>query len=135
VSLLLPAQQPVASGWQFSDFLRFALVTDPAPAGLFYGSVSVVSRPLDSDELWLIDHMVCSTTASAATTLRLYERAQEAPRYFLDGSDRGNFDVADYAAGLQVPPGGQLLAVWSGASAGAVGTLSVQGRRMVYGSG
>jgi hypothetical protein len=122
---VLPTYAAPASSWAMVDFLRVVLRTEPAAAG----SASVDFGQLDDSELWLIDHAVVSSTSTSATVFRMYEAVKD-PTRLLSGSDRGNFDEADYPAGLQLHPGTSLLAVWDGASTGSRGTLSIQGRIM-----
>jgi hypothetical protein len=105
------------------DFLRLRLMTGPAAGGL----ATAEARQLEDGELWVIDRAVVSCSSLTRTTLRLYESAADPGRY-LSGSSAGNFDEADYPAGLQIPPSTSLLAVWAGASDGARGTLALQGR-------
>lgn len=124
--LLLPQSQPATSAWQLSDFLRINLQS--AAAGV-NGLAVLDAGQLPSDELWLIDHAVISCTSANDTTLRLYESVAD-PLRLLDGSDRGNFDVADWPAGLQLHPSTSLVAVWAGATPGARGVLTLQGRKM-----
>jgi len=122
----LPTPLPATSGWQLVDFLNLQLRSDPAAGGL----AVLDAGQLDGGEMWLLDHMVVSCDSVSRTTLRLYESAPD-PLRILDGSSTGNFDVADWPAGLQLRPSTSLVAVWTGATDGARGVLSVQGRRMV----
>jgi hypothetical protein len=121
----LPTYDAPASSWQLADFLRLTLRTEPAADG----TATVDAGQLDDSELWLIDHAVIQCGSATQTTLRLYESFAD-PLRLLSGSDRGNFDEADYPGGLQLAPSASLVAVWSGATAGARGVLSIQGRIM-----
>ena len=121
--VVLPTSTSAVSRWQLVDFLRISRVTEPAAGGEAWLDVG----QLASDELWLIDRIVASCDSESRTTLRLYEAAVDPMRY-LSGSSAGNFDEADYPAGLQVAPSESLLAVWTGAADGARGTLAIQGR-------
>jgi hypothetical protein len=123
MTISLPTSTSSAASWQLSDFLRLRLVSDPAAAG----SATLVARQLADNELWLIDHAVVSSDSTTDTKLRLYESLVD-PSFYLSGSDSGNFDEADYPGGLQIAPASQLVAVWTGASSGARGRLSVFGR-------
>lgn len=114
-----------ATSWQLVDYVAPALRTQPAAGGV----CSAQLPQLDPDELWLIDHAVIACTGTTATTLRLYAD-QVGPLYLLDGSDAGSFDVADWPAGLVLRPSTALLAVWSGASDGAIGTITLQARSL-----
>jgi hypothetical protein len=121
----LPTSQPAAASWQLVDFLNVQQRSDPAAGG----QAALDAGQLDPDEMWLIDHMVVSSDSSTRTTLRLYESVVD-PLRILDGSSTGNFDVADWPAGLQLRPSSSLVAVWVGASDGARGVITLQGRRM-----
>lgn len=121
MSLILPESIGSATGWTLADYRTLTLTTGPAAAGSARGA----GPQLDLDELWLVDHMVAVCDSTTDTRLRVYETA-EAPGFLLDGTGSGNFDVADWPNGLQVQPGRQLLAVWTGASNAAVGTLNLQ---------
>jgi hypothetical protein len=115
-----------ATGWAVVDWLDNSYSSQPAAAG-----VATLQLPqLDPAVMWALSHMVCSSTSTSSTQLRLYLDSV-GPQRFRDGSDRGNFDVADWPApGLLVPRGSALVAQWTGCSAGAVGTLTVQGQIM-----
>jgi hypothetical protein len=119
--LLLP--QPIASTsqWQLSDWLDQSY-TSAAAAG---GIAQIVLPQLPYNERWELTHMVVGCTSSTATSLRLYRDSASNPN-LRDGSSTGNFDVADWAAGLKVLASSGLIAVWNGASDGAVATLTVQ---------
>jgi hypothetical protein len=121
--LQLPVSVGSAAGWQLSDYRELTIVSQPAAAG----SATAYGPQLDVAELWLIDHAVCSCTSAAQTDLRLYG-GQVSPGSLLDGSASGNFDVSDWPNGLQLQPTRQLVAVWTGADAGSVGTLTLQCR-------
>ena len=121
--ILLPTSVAAASQWQLVDWLEVEEQSAPAAGGL----ATIQLEPLGTDELWLIDHMVASCTSTSATALRLYVDDVR-PLRLRDGSDRGNFDVADWPAGLLVRPSRSLIAQWSPASVGAIGTLTLQAR-------
>lgn len=112
-----------AAGWSLVDFRSYRAST-PAAAG---GLASLQLPQLDPTELWIIDHAVVSCTSSTPTSVRWYADTAT-PAQLLDGSNAGNFDVADWPAGLQLAPGTGLLVVWSGASNGAIGSLALQAR-------
>lgn len=124
MTLILPQPVPAAAGWQLADFRPRVVLTSPPAAG---GKARAEGPQLGVDELWLIDHMVCSITAPGQ--LRLYD-SQEGPGFLLDGTETGSFDVADWPTGLQLAPSGFLLAVWTGVPDGAVGTIAAQVRVM-----
>ncbi|MFP5372402.1 MAG: hypothetical protein ACLGI3_16865 [Actinomycetes bacterium] len=126
MGVYLPTSSPATSAsWGLSDFLNLQLRSDPAAGG----RAALDVGQLEPDELWLIDHMVCSCDSTTKTTLRLYASAID-PLRILDGTPAGNFGVADWPAGLQLHPLQSLVASWEGASDGARGVLAVQGRIM-----
>jgi hypothetical protein len=77
--------------------------------------------------MWLIDHMVAQCDSSTPTVMRLY-RNGVSRRAIRDGTDAGNFSVADWPSGLLMRPTTSLVAQWTGASAGATAILTVQAR-------
>jgi hypothetical protein len=126
VTVIMPVQVGgSAAGWSLVDYINMNAKT-PAAVG---GRATLQLRQLDSNELWLIDHAVVSCTSTTATAVRWYTDGAD-PMRLLDGSASGNFDVADWPAGLQVQSSSSLLVQWSGANAGAVGTLTLQARRL-----
>jgi hypothetical protein len=125
VGVVLPqAVAGTAAGWVLTDFANPPqLVSAPAVAG----SCRVMLPALDLTERWSIDHAVVACTSPTPTSVRWYADVADAA-HLLDGSNSGNFDVAEWPAGLQIAPGTSLLVVWSGAADGAVGTVTLQGR-------
>jgi hypothetical protein len=121
MSVVLPQSIASTAGWQLVDWRTESLRTDPAAGGL----ATATADQLESDQLWLITRAVCFCTSAGQTSLRLYA-STVSPGFLLDGSERGNFDVAEYPAGLQLHGGQQLVAQWSNAAAGSVGTVNVQ---------
>jgi hypothetical protein len=110
-----------ASTWQQVDWLQLRYESPPAAAGL----ATIEAPQLEPDEMWLLDHMVASSTSTIRSQMRLYENG-----LLLDGTGSGNFDVADWPAGLLIRPSTSLIARWSGVSDGAVSSLTVQARQM-----
>lgn len=125
MSIELPRSVSVAAQWQQSDWLDRSYTSLPA-----VGGVATIEMPqLGDDELWLVDHMVAQCSSSTATTMRLYV-SSAAPGFLRDGTNSGNFDVADWPNGLLVRPSSFLVAQWTGCSNGAVATLTLQVRSM-----
>jgi hypothetical protein len=123
MSVALPFSVPTSAGWQLAD-TKWVRRRSAAAAG---GVATIDVGQLGSEEMWLLDHAVVQCTSSASTRLRLYETVVD-PLQLLDGSDKGNFDVADWPAGLLLSPGTSLVAQWTGAAAGAVAALTLQVR-------
>ena len=112
-----------AAGWAHVDWIDPQHLSDPAAAGV----ATIEVPPVPLDDMWLIDHMVAACDSTTPTVMRLYVGAAE-PGRLRDGSDTGNFDVADWPQGLLVRGGSALIARWTGASAGARAVLTLQAR-------
>jgi hypothetical protein len=112
-----------ASQWVLQDFIDRDWSSTPATGG----AAVLTLEQIPDDLMWLVDQMVCSCDSSTTTTMRLY-LDQRTPRRIRDGSNSGNFDVGGWSNGLLIPARSTLIAVWSGASNGAVGTLGLQAR-------
>ncbi|WP_154793308.1 hypothetical protein [Occultella kanbiaonis] len=126
MSLILPESRAgTARGWTLADFRTVQGRTTPAVGG----ACELRLPEVEQDELWLIDHMVAACDSTTPTSVRLYESSVD-PLALLDGSSAGNFDVADWPAGLQVRSTQFLIARWDSASDGARGTLTVQLRSL-----
>lgn len=121
MSVQLPQSIAATSGWQLIDWLDQDYASPPA-----LGGIATITLPqLDSNTRWQLTHMVASCPSGAATVMRLYLDSPS-PRSFRDGTDTGNFDVADWAMGLMVPPSRGLVAVWFGCNDGDIATLTLQ---------
>lgn len=122
MSVVLPTfVGSASSSWQLADWLTPSWSSQPATGG----RATITCDQLDNDELWLIEHAVVSCTSSTDTRVRWYDSGVDVQR-LRDGSDSGNFDVADWPRGLVLRPSTQLVVEWTGASNGAVGTLTLQ---------
>ena len=121
--VILPTSVATSATWQLVDFLSRQQTSVPASGGV----AALDLGQVDGGSLWLIDHAVVHCDSSTPTVLRWYDSAVD-PLRLLDGSDVGNFGVADWPQGLQVREGSSLYVVWEGAADGAVGTVTVQGR-------
>jgi hypothetical protein len=119
----LPTSVSTSSQWQLVDWRRARLSSAPAVGGV--ATIDVGQLP--DGEMWLLDHMVAQCDSTAATVMRLYEDSPQ-PLNLLDGSNKGNFDVADWPGGLLVRSSTSLIAQWAGASDGAIATLTLQAR-------
>lgn len=119
---LLP--QPVASQastWALYDWRSVRQQSAPAAGGL----ATITGDLIDPAELWLVDRLVITTTSTSSTSFRIYDGSTD-PAMLLDVTAAGNLNSADYPEGLLIRPASQWVAQWTGASAGAVGTLTVQ---------
>ena len=125
MGVILPqAVAGTAAGWVLTDFANPPQLISAPAAG---GTCRVALPTLDLTARWSIDHAVVACTSTTTTSVRWYADVVDAA-HLLDGSGSGNFDVADWPAGLQLAPGSTLLVVWTGAEDGAIGTLTLQGR-------
>lgn len=125
----VPQAIPSSQGWTFIGWKEPAVTIVSTPAA---GGRAVATGPqIPPGEQWLVDRAVCSSTSTTTTQLRLYD-SQEAPAFLLDSTPLGNADVTEYPTGLLLHQSSQLLAVWSSASDGAVGTFRAQVRVYRY---
>lgn len=118
----VPVALPSSTGWQVVDRIDQVFTSTPAGAD---GLATITLPQLDTATRWELTHMVAACSSSTATVMRLYFDSVSAAG-FRDGTDDGNFDVADWARGLFIPEGRQVVVQWSGCSAGAVATLTLQ---------
>lgn len=123
VTVILPEPALSASGWSLVDYSTAQATTPPATGG----AARLELEQLAGTDMWLIDHAVVACDGTNDTTVRWYA-STENPGALLDGSDSGRFDVADWPNGLLLRPSAALVVVWSGASDGAVGTITLQYR-------
>jgi hypothetical protein len=77
--------------------------------------------------LLLIDRIVVQTDSATPTTCRFY-LGSVADENLVEYTGSGDIDIADETQPLYVPGTTVLIAVWSGASAGATGTVRYQYR-------
>jgi hypothetical protein len=118
----VPTSVPATSGWAVFDWLDRSYSTPAAGAD----GVALLTRPpVPEDQRWQVTHMVVGCTSATATQMRLYFD-DVSNGNLRDGTSSGGFDVADWPQGLWVPPGRALVARWTGATVGAVGTLTLQ---------
>jgi hypothetical protein len=94
------------------------------------GNATASFRALDADEQWSVARLVVSCTGSGTPPVCVIyivsggEQPSQSSQF--SGTNSGFFDEADYAGGLVVGPGEQLLAVWTGAPVGATCLASAQ---------
>lgn len=121
MSVPVPYALPVASAWSLVDWIDG---TFTATAGTD-GVALITLDPLPDTTRWQLTHMVAGCASAGKTVMRLYldSVANAALR---DGTDAGNFGVADWPMGLMVPPGRSLLARWTGAGPGDQAFLTLQ---------
>lgn len=121
--MFLPVQSSAAGGWSLWDFRQETLSSPQATAS--GQQLYVTLGPVPQDELWLINRLVVSCDSSLDTTAGVYLDVID-PARAIDGTDTGNFDVADYASPLQLPGATAMVCAWEGAAAGAQGILRAQ---------
>lgn len=119
----LPTALPQAGAWQVADWRTIQRASAPAAAGV----ASIEFPQLSSDEQWLIDHVVAQCASTKATSLRLYDTTVGVGG-LLSGTTNGNLNEADYPSGLLLRSSSSLIAQWTNASDGAIGTLTLQAR-------
>lgn len=118
---LLPSYTAPAGSWRLSDWLDQSWT---ATAGAD-GTATLTLDPLGPSVRWRITRAVVSSTSTAPTSVRHYLGAVGVGT-LRSGSNSGNYDEADYPAGLMVPPTGVYVTRWTGADPGAVCTLALQ---------
>ena len=116
-----------ATGWQLVDVRPVTARRQPAAGG----SARIELEQLQTDVQWLVDRAVihAENTTTTESRLRFYDGYVD-PSQLLDGTERGNFDVSEYSAGLLIPPGSRLVAEWTGLPNGTVCALRLQVRVM-----
>lgn len=72
-----------------------------------------------------IERMTIVSDSSSVTTFRLYVD-RVVPENLRSGSTSGNFDEAEYDPAIELAGGETLILRWTGASAGAVGSSTIQ---------
>jgi hypothetical protein len=121
VSTPLPYPLPVTSGWALADWLDRTYKGAADATG-----VALITVPqLPDNERWQLTHMVAGCSTTSTTSMRLY-LDQVANGALRDGTDVGNFGVADWPLGLMIPPSTSLLARWTGCNNGDPVFLTVQ---------
>lgn len=109
------------SAWVDADrFTRSA--STKAAAG---NTCTATLGPVPEGDLWLIERLVVTCTSSSTTTAILYLDSVSNAN-IVEGTQSGNLDFADENQPLQVDGARSLVAVWTNASNGAVGTLFAQ---------
>jgi hypothetical protein len=109
------------SAWVDADrFTRSA--STKAAAG---GTCATILGPVPEGDLWLIERIVVTCTSSTATTAIFYLDSISNAN-IVEGTQSGNLDFADENQPLEVDGARSLLAVWTGASNGAIGTVQAQ---------
>lgn len=127
--MFLPRPGSDGDSEQVTAALDHARSSQPAAGG----TMSVLFDPVPLDTSWQLERVVVSSTSSLPTRAYLFTDLAD-PRHLLDGTNSGNFDVADNTTPVTVGAGLALLVVWLGAADGAVGTVRVQGT-LATGSG
>lgn len=101
------------------------------------GVIEIVAGPLAAGESWYIDRAAISTTSVLLSEFRAFtgSRASADARDLIDGSAGGNLDVMDTPAPWRVLPRQFLTMRWTNATAGSLGSIHLQGRRIVRSGG
>jgi hypothetical protein len=120
--VFVPVQELTTAGsWGLADFGQ-ASKSDVAGVD---GSIEVSFDQVPDGELWLVDRMVVSCDSAARTRALVYAGVVDV-RALRDGTESGNFDVADMASPIQLRTGDQLVVAWSSATPGAAGVAFAQ---------
>lgn len=110
-------------GFVVTDMLDQFANTPPATAA----GVALVTLGPPDPNYWFFDRMTIAGNSTLRPVCTLYRNAALAQNK-LDSSLLGNDDVADNASPLVLKPTQLLLLVWTGATPGAVFTVTAQGR-------
>lgn len=123
VTLPRPVALTSGAGLQVLDY-RSESVTTAACVGAPWLLVAEFP-PVDPGTFWLLERITVTTTATGPTRAMVYAGGIS-PINFLDGTERGNFDVADNASPILVDSNTALTIQWSGVELGAVATARIQ---------
>lgn len=96
-----------------------------APAGA-NGLITATYDPVPAGQLWKVERMTIECTSSTQTIALVYV-GQAAPQNLVDGTEAGNLDFGE-GVPILVPGSLSLIIVWTGASVGAIGTVTAQYR-------
>lgn len=116
--------QSAAGGVSLSviDYRTRYLTTAPAGAS---GTIGVTFDPVPPGYFWLLQRFTVLCTSSTKTRAMVYA-GDPAAQNLLDGTEVGNLDIADEQSPILLDSNTALTVQWTGASAGAVGTVRVQ---------
>ena len=124
VGIQLPTYTPPAARTSVIERVQYPL------GGKESGGQIVATGPdIALDEQWSIEHAYVTCTSTTPTTLVVYA-GMIGPQYLLDGSGSGNADTGEWPNGLLIPGGSRVIAVWTGASTGAIAFLNLQLTRL-----
>jgi hypothetical protein len=119
----VPAPAANAPGWSLADYGRASRSADRDADG----TITVEFDQVPDGELWLVDRIVVFCDSATLTRALVYDDAGAEPRSVRDGTQTGNFDVADNASPIQLEAGTQLVIVWSQSpDPGSTGTAFAQ---------
>ena len=121
---LPPTRTPTESGAGLAvvDYRSAAKISDPADVD---GLISVEFDPVAPGLIWLIQRITIMCTSTTSTRAMVYA-GDPTPTNLVDGTDRGNLDVADELSPILLESCTPLTVQWTGASAGAQGVVRVQ---------
>jgi hypothetical protein len=123
--IFVPSFQAPAHSWQLVDWLDASYKVTAGADGV----ATFTCPQLDDVTRWRITRAVVASTSTASTKLRLYLDAP-ALSTLRSGSDSGDYDEADYPAGLMIPPTRALVAQWTGGNPGDTCYLNLQAEIM-----
>jgi hypothetical protein len=129
-----PRLVPNGAPWAAADqarpgelrFVAVELITPAGVSGPAAGGLAEVVFQVPQDRVWQIERIVVSTTSAAVTSASVYVGTAD-PANLVDFTPAGNGDVADEVHPIVAPAGNALRIRWTGMTAGAVGTVRLQG--------
>lgn len=122
--MLLPQPVAVTEGVSYTTVDRRIAVATTKGANAA-GIAQAVFPAVPEGYLWLVERMTVMCDSALPTQATVYA-GDPIPINLIDGTSRGNLDVADETSPALVQTGLPLTAVWSGCTPGAIGTIRVQ---------
>ena len=106
----------------FRDGLPLTWLSAATPGAA--GGLATVTIATVTDPVWLVYRLTISCSSSGVAAFGLYAGAVGAAN-LRDQTSLGNANSADMSSPLQFTQGQEIIAQWSGCSAGAVGTVNL----------
>lgn len=110
---------------QVVDYAYWDAVSDPAVGGV----ATLISEPVEIGYYWRVERIVVSSDSTTTPQCGVYVASPTptpSPLALRDFTRYGTTQPAEYPLGLLVVPNTSLIIRWTGLSAGARGTASVQ---------
>lgn len=100
--------------------------TDPRQAAANGAGVAqAVFGPVQPGYQWRVERIAISSDSALASAFTMYLETID-PTNIVESTPSGNNDIADETQPILVPEGSRLLAVWTGATPGALCSVRIQ---------